>query len=88
MANNLSQKKRNRQNDTRRMHNKSIRSELRTRERAALEAAERGDADAAIAALRTAQKRIDVATAKGVLHGNTAARRKSRLTRRVAALLG
>ncbi len=88
MANNISQEKRNRQNLKRRMHNRAIRSELRTRERAVLSAAESGDAEATAEALRLAQQRIDMATAKGVLHGNNAARRKSRLTRRAAALLG
>ena len=88
MANNPSQKKRNRQNVTRAAHNKAIRSELKTRERRAIEAAESGDADAASEALRQAQKRIDMACSKGVLHSNAAARRKSRLHRRVQSLLG
>ncbi len=88
MANNISQEKRNRQNVKRRMHNRSIRSEVRTRERAVISAAEAGDAGATAEALRLAQKRIDMAAAKGVLHPNNAARRKSRLTRRAAALLG
>ncbi len=88
MANNLSQEKRNRQNVKRRTHNRSIRSELRTRERAVVSAAESGDASATAEALRLAQKRIDMAAAKGVLHPNAAARRKSRLTRRAAELLG
>ncbi len=87
MANNISQEKRNRQNIKRRAHNRSIRSELRTRERAVIEAAESGDADATTEAMRHAQKRIDMAAAKGVLHPNAAARRKSRLIRRAAALL-
>ncbi len=88
MANNLSQEKRNRQNDTRRLRNKAIKSELRTRERAALEAAETGDAEATAEALRLAQRRIDRAAAKGVLHPNNAARRNARLASRVRALLG
>ena len=88
MANNKSQEKRNRQNEKRRLANKAVRSELKTRSRRAIEAAESGDADAAAAALRDAQRRIDTATSKGVLHRNTAARRKSRLERRVRSLLG
>ena len=36
-------------------------------------------------ALQLAQKRIDMAASKGVIHTNAAARRKSRLTRRVTA---
>jgi small subunit ribosomal protein S20 len=88
MANIKSQMKRNRQNEVRRMRNKALRSELNTRERNALSAAESGDADAANEALRLAQKRIDSAAAKGVLPKNTAARRKSTLIKQVRRLLG
>jgi small subunit ribosomal protein S20 len=88
MANIKSQIKRNRQNLRRHARNKSIRSELKTRVKRALEAAEAGDESAALEALRVAQKRIDTAAAKGVMHPRTAARRKSQLMRRVDALLG
>ena len=88
MANIKSQIKRNRQNERRRVSNKAVRSELKTRARNALEAADSGDANAAEEALRLAQKRIDSAVAKGVLPKNTAARRKSRLTRQVRSRLG
>ena len=88
MANNKSQEKRNRQNEKRRLANKAVRSELKTRSRRAIEAAEAGDADAAGTALREAQRRIDTATSKGVLHRNTAARRKSRLEKQVRSILG
>ena len=87
MANIKSQKKRNRQNATRYARNKSIRSELNTREKHVMEAAEAGDAAEAEALLRETQKRIDMAASKGVLHANTAARRKSRLTLRVRSTL-
>jgi small subunit ribosomal protein S20 len=88
MANIASQIKRNRQTEKRHRRNQAIRSEMKTRSRAALAAAEAGDADAAAEALREAQRRIDTATAKGVLHKKTAARRKARLHRRVTELLG
>lgn len=87
MANIKSQMKRNRQNTKRNVRNKSVRSELKTRERHVLEAAEAGDSAKAEELLRETQKRIDMATSKGVLHANTAARRKSRLTRRVRSIL-
>jgi small subunit ribosomal protein S20 len=87
MANSNSQRKRIRQDHKRHLRNKAVRSELKTRVRAAVAAAQAGDADAAAAALRVAQERIDTAVSKGVLHRNTAARRKSRLTRRVVSLL-
>ena len=88
MANIQSQMKRNRQNAKRHDRNKAIRSELKTRARGALSAAEAGNADEARELLRLAQQHIDRAVSKGVLTKNTAARRKSRLTRQVRSLLG
>ena len=84
MANIKSQIKRNRQNEKRRLRNKSVRSDVRTRTKAAEAAAVEG-AEGADEALRVALKRIDKAAAKGVIHPNQAARRKSRLVKRVNA---
>ncbi len=84
MANIKSQIKRNRQNEKRRLRNKAVRSEMRTRTKAAVSTAEAGSDDAA-EALRIALKRIDKAAAKGVIHKNEASRRKSRLVKRVSA---
>ena len=86
MANIQSQKKRNRQNEKRYARNKAIRSELKTREKNVMIAAEAGNMAEAEELLRIAQKQIDMATAKGVLHANTAARRKSRLTRQMRSV--
>jgi small subunit ribosomal protein S20 len=88
MANIKSQVKRNRQNEKRHERNKAVRSELKTRTRHALEAAEAGEPEQAELLLRRAQQRFDIAVSKGVLKKNTAARRKSRLTRQVRTLLG
>ncbi len=85
MANIKSQIKRNRQNLTRHERNKAVRSELRTRTKRAIAAAEE-DPEAGEEALRLAVKRIDKAAAKGVIHKNQAANRKARLMRRVAAV--
>ncbi len=85
MANIRSQIKRNRQNERRRVRNKAVRSEIRTRTKSALTTAEAGVEDG-VEALRLAVKRIDKAAAKGVIHKNQAANRKSRLMRRIAAL--
>jgi len=83
VANIKSQIKRNRQTETRRVRNRGVRSELKTRERAVVEAAEAGeDTDELI---RIAQKRLDMAAQKGVIHKNEAARRKSRLIARINA---
>ncbi len=88
MANNKSQEKRNRQNEKHRLANKAVRSELKTRTRRAIAAAEAGDAEDAKEAVRLAKQRIDSAATAGILHRNTAARRKSRLEKQVSTLLG
>ncbi|HXQ18940.1 MAG TPA: 30S ribosomal protein S20 [Acidimicrobiales bacterium] len=85
MANIKSQIKRNRQNEKHRLRNKAVRSELRTRAKSALSAAESGAEDSA-EQLRLALKRIDKAAAKGIIHQNQAANRKSRLMKRVGRL--
>lgn len=83
MANIKSQIKRNRQNEKRRLRNRAVRSELLTREKAAMAAiGTENEAEA----LRLTIKRIDKAASKGVIHKNTAARRKSRLMARIKAL--
>ena len=84
MANIKCQIKRNKQNTVRQERNKAVRSELRTREKNAVNAATEG-AENADDAARLAQKRIDKAATKGVIHKNAAARRKSRLAKRLAA---
>lgn len=82
MANIKSQIKRNRQTEKRNARNKAVRSELKTRVKVALAKGEAGAEDATAAA-RLATKRIDKAAAKGVIHKNGAARRKSRLAKRL-----
>jgi len=84
VANIKSQIKRNRQNEVRRLRNRKLRSELNTRTKSAVDAAADGSDDAP-ATLRDAISRIDKAAQKGVLPKRTAARRKSRLMREVAA---
>lgn len=88
MANIKSQMKRNRQNEKLRIANKAVRSELRTRIKAAVTAAESGNEADAREALRVAQVRIDKAASSGVMRKQTAARRKSQLTKQVNSLLG
>jgi small subunit ribosomal protein S20 len=84
VANIKSQIKRNKQNEKRQERNKAIKSELKTRVRTATDAAQAG-ADDAEAKLKSAIKRIDTAAAKGVIHKNQAARRKSRLVAKVTS---
>jgi small subunit ribosomal protein S20 len=83
VANIRSQIKRNRQNERRRLRNKAARSEIKTRVKLAVAAAETG-ADDSAEALRLAVKRLDKAAAKGMIHKNQAANRKSRLMHRLA----
>jgi small subunit ribosomal protein S20 len=85
VANIRSQIKRNRQNERRRLRNKAVRSELRTRTKRALAAATEQRADTP-ELIRLAVKRIDKAAAKGIIHKNQAANRKARLMRRAARL--
>ena len=84
MANIKSQIKRNRQNEARRLRNKAVRSELKTRTKRAVTEAEQGGDDT-VELTRLALKRLDKAASKGVIHKNQAARRKSRLVKRIAA---
>ncbi len=84
MANIKSQIKRNRQSEVRRAKNRKVRAELGTRSKSAVSAAAEGSDDAETI-LRETISRLDKAAQKGVLHKRTAARRKSRLMRQIAA---
>ena len=82
MANIKSQIKRNRQNEVARLRNKAIRAELKTRIKSAVRAGE-GQTETAPELLLLAVKRLDKAASKGIIHKNQAARRKSRLMKRL-----
>jgi len=82
VANIKSQKKRNLTNAKRAERNKAVKSELKTSVKNATAAA---GADNSEEALRLAVKRLDMAAAKGVIHKNQAARRKSRLMKKLNA---
>ena len=82
MANIKSQKKRILTNAKRAERNKAVKSELKTRVKNAVKAA---DTEQSEEALRLAVKRLDMAAAKGVIHKNQAARRKSRLMKKINA---
>ena len=86
MANIKSQIKRNRQNEKRRMRNKSVKSSLKTAIRKFHESAAEGDVDATAALLREAARKLDKAVSKGVIHKNQAANRKSAIAKKLAAL--
>tara|TARA_X000000368_G_scaffold412371_1_gene398655 strand:+ start:909 stop:1169 length:261 start_codon:yes stop_codon:yes gene_type:complete len=84
VANIKGQIKRNRQNEKRRQRNKGIRSEINSRVKSAVNNAESGSASSKD--LQNAVKKIDKAVAKGIMHKNTAARKKSRLSKKLNSL--
>jgi small subunit ribosomal protein S20 len=83
MANIKSQIKRNRQNEARRVRNKSVRSSLKTRVKRFEDAVASGDASAAAEEYRTTTQALDQAASRGVIHKNKAANKKSRMARRL-----
>ena len=83
MPNTSSSKKRLRQNEKLRLLNRSAKSAMRTQLRRVREAVEAGDSEKAQAEFRVAQKKIDQAAGKNLLHKNAAARTKSRLVKLV-----
>ena len=85
MANIKSQIKRNRQSETARQRNKSVRSALKTRIKRFEQAAQSGDSAAAEEEYRAAAQALDKAAAKGVIHKNKAANKKSRLAKRLGS---
>jgi small subunit ribosomal protein S20 len=82
VANIKSQKKRNLTNAKRAERNKAVKTELKTRSKTAQRTA---GTEEGTEALRLAVKRLDMAAAKGIIHKNQAARRKSRLLKNVKA---
>ncbi|MBI5864904.1 MAG: 30S ribosomal protein S20 [Planctomycetes bacterium] len=85
MAHSLSAKKRMRQNVKRRGLNRATRSTLKTDLRDCMTALGGSDAKAAAETVRKTVRKLDREANKGVVHKNTAARRKSRLARRLNA---
>ncbi len=86
MANSAQARKRARQAEKHRSHNASQRSTMRTAIKSVLAATRSGDKSAANDAFRKATPLIDRAARRGLIHKNAAARFKSRLNRRIAAI--
>jgi small subunit ribosomal protein S20 len=82
VANIKSQKKRILTNAKRAERNKAVRSELKTRVKTATRSAGTDQGDESY---RLAQKKLDKAASKGIIHKNQAARRKSRLAKKANA---
>ena len=81
-----SSQKRERQNEKRRLQNRTYKSKSRTLIRKAFLAMEEGDLDNAKAVTADAIQALDKAAAKGVIHKNNASRRKSRLMARLSVM--
>ncbi|HEY8465019.1 MAG TPA: 30S ribosomal protein S20 [Bacillota bacterium] len=86
MPNIKSAKKRVKTSAFKRANNMAQRSALRTILKKTLASIAAGDAGVAKADLTLAVKRLDKAAAKGLIHKNQAARRKSRLMKKLNAL--
>jgi small subunit ribosomal protein S20 len=88
VAHSLSAKKRIRQNVKRKIVNRTRAKEIKLQVRKVTEAIGERNVDKAKTEFRAAVKKIDRIVAKGSLHKNTAARKKSRLQRRINAMAG
>jgi len=86
MANTAQAKKRARQAEKNRERNASQRSNLRTFIKKVAAAVEAGDSGKAQEAFKMAAPLIDSAVNKGLVHKNTAARKKSRLNASIRSL--
>jgi small subunit ribosomal protein S20 len=86
MANTPQAKKRIRRNDRRADINRARVSRIRTFVKQVEAAIEAGDKDQALAAISKVQPELARGVSKGVVHKNTAARKFSRLSRRIASL--
>ncbi len=83
MANHKSALKRAKQSEVRRLRNKAYKTGLKTAVKQVREAVESGSSDQAAATLKSAVSLIQKTAVKGVIHRKKAARKVSRLARRV-----
>jgi small subunit ribosomal protein S20 len=86
MPNTASAKKRMRQDAVRRVRNRAVKTSIRTQLRKLREAIAAKDSEKAQAEYKSLVKKLDRASSRNVIHANTAARTKSRLSAAVKAL--
>ena len=86
MANHKSALKRIRQNEKRRIHNRTYRNRVRTLVKKARSTISSSNVDDATETTRKAIRDLDMAASRGIIHPRNAARRKSRLMKALAAL--
>lgn len=87
MANHKSAEKRARQNEKKRVRNKAVRTRVKHATKEVRLISAQTSKEDALPKLKAAQSIIDKARKKGVIHKKTAARKISRLTRLVNAIL-
>lgn len=85
MAHSLSAKKRVRQNEKRRARNRARKDVIKTQVKSFLSALTAGDWTKAETELRATTRKLDRVAGKGTIHKNAAARKRSRLTKRLNA---
>lgn len=85
MAHSLSAKKRIRQNAKRNARNRARKAQIKQAVKSFTAALTAGDFEKAEEALRTASSRLDRVADRGTIHKNAAARRRSRLARKLNA---
>lgn len=88
MPNTKSAKKRLRQSTQRHAQNRSIRSSVKSQVKKVRQSIAEGNAKGGMEELRLATKKLDNAAARGVIHKNSAARTKSRLSAALKAIGG
>jgi small subunit ribosomal protein S20 len=86
LANHKSALKRIRSNERKRVRNRLVRTSVRTEVKKARQSLEAGNLESALQTTHEAIRALDKAAVKGVIHPNNAARRKSRLMKRLLEL--
>jgi small subunit ribosomal protein S20 len=88
VAHSLSAKKRVRQNAKRRAINRARKSQVKTQTKRLESALSSGDAEAAKEQYRLVAQKLDKAAGTSTMHKRTAARKKSRLAKKINSLTG
>ncbi len=88
MPNKKSAIRRVRTSERNRIYNRFWKSRCKNALKKVLDTVEKGDAAAAVSSLNAAQSVYDKAVVKGVIHRNTAARKKALMTAKVKAISG
>ncbi|MHC4132221.1 MAG: 30S ribosomal protein S20 [Planctomycetota bacterium] len=86
MAHSLSAKKRIRQNEKKRKTNRARKSQVKTQIKHLETAIQSGDVDAAAEQYKLVTRKLDKVASTSTMHKKTAARKKSRLAKRLNAL--